>query len=99
MDDLAELKNLDKEVAEAGQAFEQVIANAAGIRARCDALQTDMDNVGGAQLKKQRTLVKELSAGIAAAGDAATEKRATAASHTKAKARLAKVGWSSLNLG
>ena len=34
--------------------------------------------------------VKDLVAGITAAGDAATEKRATAASHAKATARLAK---------
>ena len=47
-----------------------------------------MDAVGGEKLKKQKALVKDLAAGIAAAGDAATEKRATAASHAKATARL-----------
>lgn len=89
-EDAAALKTLEKEVADAAAAFERVQADAAGIRARCDALQADMDDVGGERLKKQRALVKDLAAGIVAAGDAATEKRATAASHAKATARLAK---------
>jgi structural maintenance of chromosome 4 len=91
-EDAAELKKLEKEVVDATAAFEQVRADAAGIRKQCADLQAKVDNVGGEKLKKQRVLVKDLAAGIAAAGDAATEKRATAASHAKATARLAKVG-------
>uniref|UniRef100_A0A7S0STF6 Structural maintenance of chromosomes protein 4 n=1 Tax=Mantoniella antarctica TaxID=81844 RepID=A0A7S0STF6_9CHLO len=87
-EDAAELKKLEREVVAATEALEQVQAGAAGIRARCVGLQEDMDSVGGNTLKKQRALVKDLAAGITAAGDAATEKRATAASHAKATARL-----------
>ena len=89
-EDAAELDALEKEVAEATAAHDKVRADAAGIRAECARLQEEMDNVGGEKLKKQRATVKELAAGIAAAEDAVTEKRATAASHAKATARLIK---------
>ena len=89
-EDAAELKRLEKAVADAKALYEKVVADAAGVRAECEALQAKMDAVGGEKLKKQKALVKDLAAGIAAAGDAATEKRATAASHAKATARLEK---------
>ena len=89
-EDAAELKRLEKEVTDAQALYEKTTQDAAGVRAECEALQAKMDAVGGEKLKKQKALVKDLAAGIAAAGDAATEKRATAASHAKATARLEK---------
>ena len=53
-------------------------------------MQEKMDNVGGDGLKRQRALVKDLTAGIAAASDAVTEKRAKAKSHEGTTARLSK---------
>lgn len=89
-EDAAELKRLEKEVTDAQALYEKTTQDAAGVRAECEALQAKMDAVGGEKLKKQKALVKDLAAGITAAGDAATEKRATAASHAKATARLEK---------
>ncbi len=89
-EDAAELKRLKKEVEDTSAAYASVQEDAAETRARCEALQKKMDDVGGEKLKKQRALVKDLRAGIAAAEESCVEKRATAASHAKATARLMK---------
>ena len=89
-EDKAELARLEKAVEEATATHERVVSDAAGIRAECETLQKEMDDVGGEPLKALRALVKSLNAEIVETGDAATAKRATAASHAKATARLAK---------
>ena len=81
---------MEKAVEEATATHERVVSDAAGIRAECETLQKEMDDVGGEPLKALRALVKSLNAEIVETGDAATAKRATAASHAKATARLAK---------
>jgi structural maintenance of chromosome 4 len=89
-EDAAALKALEKEVAEATAALEAVQRDAAGLRAEVETLQKAMDDVGGDALRAQRATVKSLAEGIAAASEAMLEKRATAASHAKATARVTK---------
>lgn len=89
-EDAAALAAVEKEVAEATAALEAVQRDAAGLRAEADALQKAMDDVGGDALRAQRATVKALAEGIAAAAEATLEKRATAASHAKATARVSK---------
>ena len=77
-------------MAEATAALEAVQRDAAGLRAEADALQKAMDDVGGDALRAQRATVKALTEGIAEAAEATLEKRAIAASHAKATARVSK---------
>jgi structural maintenance of chromosome 4 len=88
--DADELKRLDKEVEKAKVVLDEVTAGAAALKQKEAELQEKMDNVGGDGLKRQRALVKDLTAGIAAASDAVTEKRAKAKSHEGTTARLSK---------
>ena len=88
-EDAAELKRLEKAVADAKALYEKVVADAAGVRAECEALQAKMDAVGGEKLKKQKALVKDLAAGIAAAGEA-RRRSARRPRRSKATARLEK---------
>ena len=89
-EDAAALAAVEKEVAEATAALEAVQRDAAGLRAEADALQKAMDDVGGDALRAQRATVKALTEGIAEAAEATLEKRAIAASHAKATARVSK---------
>ena len=89
-EDAAALKAVEKEVVEATSALEAVQRDAAGLRQEVETLQKAMDDVGGDALRAQRETVRALAEGIAAAAEATLEKRATAASHAKATARLTK---------
>lgn len=89
-DDAAELKRLDNEVEKAKVVLDEVMAGAAALKKKEEALKETMNNVGGEGLRKQRAIVKDLTTGITAASDAVTEKRAKAKSHEKTTVRLAK---------
>ena len=89
-EDAAAMEAVEKEVAAATSALEAVQRDAAGLRQEVETLQKAMDDVGGDALRAQRETVKALAEGIAAAAEATLEKRATAASHAKATARVTK---------
>jgi len=88
--DASELRELDEKVAQADAALKSVLDGASKLKAELKKWQDALENVGGEELRRQKSIVKEVRFGIEMASKKVTEKRAAAKSHEKTMERLTK---------
>ena len=88
--DASELRDLDEKVGQADAALKSVLDGASKLKAELKKWQDALENVGGEELRRQKSIVKEVRFGIEMASKKVTEKRATAKSHEKTMERLTK---------
>ena len=86
--DTSELRDLDEKVADA--ALKTVLDGASKLKVELKKWQDALENVGGEELRRQKSIVKEVRFGIEMASKKVTEKRAAAKSHVKTLERLTK---------
>jgi structural maintenance of chromosome 4 len=88
--DASQLKELDAKVSEAEDALKSVLDGASRLKAELKKWQVALENVGGEELRRQKSVVREIHTGIEMASQKVTDKRAAAKSHVKTLERLTK---------
>ena len=88
--DTSELRDLDEKVGQADAALKTVLDGASKLKVELKKWQDALENVGGEELRRQKSIVKEVRFGIEMASKKVTEKRAAAKSHVKTLERLTK---------
>ena len=72
--DASELRELDEKVAQADAALKSVLDGASKLKAELKKWQDALENVGGEELRRQKSIVKEVRFGIEMASKKVTEK-------------------------